>query len=183
MHMQPIESINAEEEYEIYVGWGWKFSIPTGVYISGEDVHYYPESGFRSPEVDGTDLADVVENGYLRVYRPDQFCWVYQYKGSLYWIVDEGFDFKENIKTYIQYQLWTTQPENLPQKRIDNGWDWDNIGNYFERYEITNEMNCGKYRVCKRALPVQYSVTGIITGVYRGKWVWKSIFRPIYEFH
>ena len=173
---------NLDEEYECYINWGWRFSIPTGVFITGNDIHYYPKDSFVSPETEETDLSEVVSNGYLRVYRSDQLCWVYQYDGYLFWIADEGFCFNKNDNTYIQFQLWTTQPERLPKKRIENGWEWDNKGSYFEDYEITNEINCGKYRVCKRALPTEYSITAILTGIYKGKWIWKDIFCPYYEF-
>ena len=44
-------------------------------------------------------------------------------------------------------------------------------------------MNCGRYRVCKRKLPEEYSITSIVTGYYKNdKWIWKNYFRPVYEF-
>ena len=106
----------------------------------------------------------------------------YQRNGALYWIVDEYFNFEEDGSTYIQYQLWTTQTENLPKHRLENNWLWDNIGGNFEDYEIKDDF--GPYRVMKRELPKEYSITSIVTGYYKdGKWIWQEYFRPIYEFN
>ena len=124
-------------------------------------------------------MEEIVNKGYLRVYRPDRACYVYQYKGSLYWIADKEFAFEEDGTTYIQYHLWTTQIDKLPQKRLKNKWYWDNIGGNFEDYEIRD--NFGKYRVMRREIPLQYSITSIETGYYvDGEWKWKGFFRPIY---
>lgn len=55
---------------------------------------------------------------------------------------------------YIQYQLWTTQPENLPEKRRAHNHRWDNIGGRFEKYEIEGDF--GAYRVMKREIPTLF---------------------------
>ena len=82
--------------------------------------------------------------------------------------------------TYIQYQLWTTQKDRLPEKRLENGHFWDNIGGYFEEYEIRG--NFGQYRVMKRELPTAYAITTIVTGYYKdGAWIWKEYFQPRYS--
>lgn len=178
-----ISGFNVNEEYEIFINLKRFVSFPAGVFITGTDIHYTKQDGFIVPEVEGTALEEIVSKGYLRVYRPDRACYVYQYKGYLYWLADTGFHFENNGKTYMQYQLWTTQTEKLPQKRLKNHWYWDNIGDYFERHEITNLINCGRYRVCKRKLPEEYSITAIVTGYYKNdKWIWKNYFRPVYEF-
>lgn len=84
-------------------------------------------------------------------------------------------------KSYIQYQLWTTQTEKLPQERLDNNWLWDNIGGNFEEYEMQSDF--GEYRVMRRELPTEYAITAIVTGYHKdGKWIWRNYFRPIYEF-
>ena len=183
-----VSDVRADEEYEIFMYLKRFVAFPTGVYIRGKDIkgtdiHYTKQDGFIAPEVAGTALEEIVNKGYLRVYRPDRACYVYQYKGYLYWLADKGFHFENNGKTYMQYQLWTTQIDKLPQKRLKNHWYWDNIGGYFEKHEITDTMDCGRYRVCKRKLPTDYSITSIVTGYYKnGKWIWKNYFRPVYEF-
>ena len=168
--------IDETEEYEVMFRFPWSVPISTGVYISASGVHYVPEKAFTAPKIE----ADFVKSGTLRVYRPDYHCWVYQYKGVLYWIVDQDFYFEPDNTTYIQYQLWTTQTENLPEKRLEKGNLWDNIGGYFEKNEIEGY---GPYRVMKRELPTAYAITSIVTGYYReGKWIWKEYFRPMYQF-
>ena len=166
-----------EGEYEVLIKWPLSIALSTGVFIDSEGVHYAPEKKFKEPEIN----ADFVQKGIVRVYRPDFHCWVYQYEGSLYWIVEQDFYFETDGSTYIQFQLWTTQPEKLPQKRIESGWNWDNIGGMFEDYEIDGDF--GDYRVMKRELPTDYSITSIETGYHKNrKWVWQQFFRPIYGF-
>ncbi len=175
--------INTDGEYEIFIRTGRFVSIPTGVYVTGNRIHYAKQDCFTAPDVAGTGLEEIVNNGYLRVYRPDRACYVYQHKGYLYWIADTAFAFEEDGATYIQYHLWTTQTEKLPDKRLKNQWYWDNIGGFFEKHEITKQINCGRYRVSRRKLPDAYSVTSVLTGYHKnGKWVWRNYFRPVYEF-
>ena len=178
---EAIGKIDASE-YEILIRWPWSVALSTGVYVGADGIHYSPNTSFIAPDVNNApDLKDSVEEGTLRVYRPDYHCWVYQVENSLYWIVDQEFNFEEDGTTYIQYQLYTTQKDKLPQRRIDNGWFWDNIGGYFEKYEIDGDF--GDYRVMKREIPTAYSVTSIVTGYYKnGEWIWKNYFRPIYSF-
>ncbi len=168
--------------YEILIRWPWSVAISTGVYIDSNGVYHERNKDSVQPDVsDAPDVKNIVENGIPRVYRQDYHCWVYQVGGDLYWIVDEDFYFELDGTTYIQYQLYTTQKDKLPQKRVENGWFWDNIGGYFEDYEI--QGNFGPYRVMKRELPKKYSITSIVTGYYKdGEWVWKEYFRPVYFF-
>ena len=138
------------------------------------------ETEFAKP-IGGADLDEIMNNGVLRVYRPDYQCWVYQVGWSLYWIVDKDFHFEDDGSTYIQYQMWTTQIQNLPEKRLAHHNYWDNIGGYFEEHELEGDF--GDYRVMKREIPTVYSVTSIVTGYYKnGEWIWKNYFRPIYDF-
>lgn len=171
-----------DQEYEILIRWPWSVALSTGVYIDSNTIRYSPAESFRAPDTsDAPDLKEIVEDGVPRVYRPDYHCWVYQKGWSLYWIVDQDFNFEDDGSTYIQYQLNTTQKEKLPQKRIENGWFWDNIGGHFEKYELTG--NFGSYRVMRREIPTAYSVTSIETGYYKnGEWIWKNFFRPVYKF-
>ena len=164
-------------EYEVLIQWPLTLPLSTGVFISSAGVRYFPEESFTAPKID----AEFIAAGIPRVYRPDYHCWVYQYHNDLYWIADQDFYFEEDNTTYIQYQMWTTQIQNLPEKRLAHHHYWDNIGGYFEDYEL--EGNFGDYRVMKREIPTAYSVTSIVTGYYKnGEWIWKNYFRPIYEF-
>lgn len=174
--------IEVDTEYEIFIRWPWLSDVSTGVFISSSGIHYESEEKFIAPKVsDAPGLMGIVEEGTLRVYRPDFHCWVYQKGWNLYWIVDTDFNFEENGSTYIQYQMWTTQTNKLPEKRLENNWLWDNIGGDFEKYELHGDF--GAYRVMKREIPTDYSVTSIVTGYYKDeKWIWQNYFRPIYSF-
>ncbi len=171
-----------DTEYEIYIRWPWSPKISTGVYIDSASIHYSPSEDFTAPDVhNAPELREIVEEGTLRVYRPDYHCWVYQLGRSLYWIVEPGFTFEEDGTTLIQYQMWTTQTDKLPEKRLAHGNLWDNISGHFEKYEISGDF--GEYRVMRRELPKEYSVTSIVTGYYKnGEWIWKNYFRPVYDF-
>ena len=169
------------EEYEFIVKFNPLLWIPTGVYISNGIIHYTPEKKFTPPKVEGTALETIVKHGTLRMYKPDFHCYVYQYGWSLYWITEEGFEFEKDGTTVVQYHLDSTQINRLPQERLDNKWYWDNRSGYYEDYELYGDF--GEYRVMKRDLPTEYSVTSITTGYYKnGKWLWKEHFRPYYDF-
>ena len=85
-----------------------------------------------------------------------------------------GKQIRPHSQTLIQIQ-------NLPEKRLAHQNYWDNIGGYFEDYELEGDF--GDYRVMKREIPTAYSVTSIVTGYYKnGEWIWKNYFRPIYSF-
>ena len=167
-----------EEEYEIMIRFPLSGLLATGSYITGERIHYVPDKEFREPEAAGTELEEIIRNGTLRVFRPDYHCWVYQKDNCLYWIAEPGFTFEKDGTTLVQYHLWTTQKGQLPEKRLKNNWFWDNIGGYFEQYEL--EGNFGQYRVSCREIPREYSITSILTGYYKNKkWIWSEYFRPV----
>lgn len=159
---------------------GEQNAYQTGTYLSKGELMYTNPKEYVPLEVAGTDLEEIVENGVLRVYRPDYGMYVYQYEGELYWIAEPEYGFVEG-DTYVQYQLDTTQIARLPQHRLENQWYWDNIGFQFRSNEC-NALNIGKYRATKKALPKEYSITKIWTGNYIDGWIWQSDFRPYYEF-
>jgi len=159
-----ITKIDTNEMYEILVKWSNGITMSTGTYIRNNQVIY---SSNPAPAFDGT----------LLVACPEYDFYVYQKGGELYWLCGDRFPFEDDGSTYIQYQLWTTQIDNLPEKRLANEWFWDNIGFVFEDNEIESWNG---YRVAKRAIPEEYSITSIVTGYYKdGKWIWKDYFRPI----
>lgn len=170
-------SLPKDGEYEVLISGNLLSTMPTGVYVGSSGLHYVPEREYTAPDFH----APFIEEGTLRVYRPDYHCFVYQYEGALYWVCDRDFYFEEDGSTYIQYQLWTTKKDLLPEKRLQNNWFWDNIGGNFEDYEIFGDWN--GYRVMRRELPTAYPITSILTGYFvKGDWIWKEYFRPHYDF-
>lgn len=154
-------------------------AIETGLYVhDGQLVRYNPKT-FQNPNVVGTELEKIVKDGYLMAYRPDMDVWVYQYAWNLYWIVGKNYCFEEDGSTYIQFQMNTTQVEHLPEERLLHGWDTSNIGDDFEKHEVTEKMGVEGYRVSVREMPVDYSVSHIWTGYHLDSWVWRDDFRPV----
>lgn len=158
-----------------------KRTYRTGIYLAkGQLVYTNPES-FGPLDVTGTDLEKVINEGVLRVYRPDYGMYVYQYEGELYWIAEPGYAFNEDGNTYMEYQLDTTQVEKLPEECLNNQWYWDNIRFWFRSKELSG-YDTGKYRVAKNGIPTEYSITKIWTGNYKDGWIWLQYFRPYYQF-
>lgn len=182
-------NINPKIEYEIIGKWKNKY-FSTEQYIIGDKLYCTKQIYYAEPDAANTGLERIVEDGHMLVCRPDFKCWVYQYDGYLYWIADDGFIFDKYGNTYIQYHIWTTQIDRLPQDRLEHEWYWDNIGFGFENSEITGMVNCGKYRVAKKALPTQYSITRLFTGYFVEKdafsnetgCIWQNYFYPVYDF-
>ena len=155
-------------------------SVLTNVYLTENGISYTDPRQSPKLDTEGTDIDRIVKDGVRLSSRPDFDCYVYQLGDKLYWIADNSYAFNDNGATYIQYQMNTTQFDKLPQERIENNWFFSNIGDYFESHEITNEINCGKYRVSVRDIPKEYSVVDIETGYFTGEWVWHELFKPNY---
>lgn len=169
------------KDYEVLLReHGKLMAYQTGVYLSKGELMYTNPKEYVPLEVAGTDLEEIVENGVLRVYRPDYGMYVYQYEGELYWIAEPEYGFEEG-DTYIQWHLNTSQIENLPKVRLENKWYFDNLGFMFSTMEML-ENNTGKYRVTKKVLPKEYSIVSMNTGRHKNGWIWQSYFRPYYKF-
>ena len=165
----------------------------TDIYYSDDEMMFVNPKEYVPLKTEGTDLEKVTEDGVLRVYRPDFGMYVYQYEGELYWIAEEDYEFIDG-DSYVRFQMETTQVNNLPQHRLDNGWYWSNLSFGYRSKELT-EWKTGQYRVAKTALPIEYSLTQIWTGNHsdgfpagyvdaqnRTGWLWRTDFRPWYEF-
>lgn len=85
-----------------------KESVTANAYIYKGELSYTNPVQSRSLDVVGTDLEEIVNNGVCLVSRPDYHCDIYQYGWKLYWIVDDGFYFKENGSTTLVYMMGTT---------------------------------------------------------------------------
>lgn len=155
--------VTPNETYEILVKWENGVTMTTGMFLQdGVIVHTVNPA----PDFDGT----------LLVSRPEHSFYVYQQSSELFWLCGDSFLFEEDGTTYVQYQLWTTQIDRLPQKRLEHEWFWDNIGFNFEQNEIEP---FSEYRVAKSIIPEEYAVTAIVTGYHKdGTWIWKDYFRP-----
>lgn len=161
-----------------YVG---ESGIGVGYLIDGK-LSYISEDDKMILNIEKTDLETIVSEGVCVTSNSDFHMCVYQYGHKLYWIADKDYNFEADGSTYIQFQLDTTQFDKLPYNRIDNGNYFDNLGMNFENYEITDDINCGEYRVSVRELPSDYAITRIVTGYHvNGQWIWQRMFRPNYS--
>ncbi len=159
------------------------YGIYSSIFIHNGEIMYVNPSGYYDLNLDGEDIKKIVEEGVCVASCPEKHVQVYQCGWKLFWIVDDKYDFCENDQTYIQFQIDTTQFDKLPAERIAIGAQTDNIGDLFEKYEITAEGSYGQYRVASRDIPSDYSITRIITGYYENNaWVWQRFIRPIYSF-
>ena len=168
-----------KNEYEVLLRvLGEKTAYRTGTYIVNGRVEYVNPLEYTPLDVEGTKLEKIVEEGYLRVYRPDYGMYVYQYDGELYWIAEDDYEFVDE-NAYVQYHLDTTQVDKLPQDRVEN--KWDNRGFEFKTNEVA-EWSSEDFRVARVTIPDSYSITKIWTGNHKGDWIWKQEFRPYYKF-
>lgn len=178
-----LESAAADEYYKCKYDYSHcGFEATCGQDVSGDSEVY-----IKWPMMKALDTGECIGGSMLRMSEPEADCRVYQYGDELYWVMGPDFKFEADGSTYVQYQLNTTQPEHLPEVRIENGWDWDNIGFVFEEAEISADdlpeeiaAEVGPSdRVAMRLIPHEYAVTAIVTGYYNGyKWEWSRYFRP-----
>lgn len=155
--------------YEIDVLFQGYPPISTNTYICGDQVQFVPNAPI--PDIIATDLAFLLNAGIIKVYNAEYDTYVYQVDNNLYWII--GADFVDSII----YHLYTEEPENLPEERKRYGFDNRGFGNGSEK-EITNTINCGKYRVFRDIIPNEYSVTAVVVGMNKGPDVfWSQYFR------
>lgn len=152
----------------------------SGIYISGGKMMFVKPEDYVPLDVEGTELEKIVEDGALRVYRPDVGMYVYQYEGKFYWITDRKYIFETDCSTCVECQLDTTQIYRLPQHRLENGHYWDNIGFVYENYETEGT---DIYRIAITDMPVSYSIEKIWVGYYVEGWQWIQEFRPRYKFY
>ena len=108
---------------------------------------------------------------------------MYQYNDRLYWITNDEFVFKDDGLSYIQCHLHTSKRQNLPESRIQHGYD--NKGFNFEEFEYTDE-NTTPYRVAIRDIPAEFPITYIRTGVYdsvHSEWTWSKYTQLKHKFN
>ncbi len=160
-----------------------KYGIASNAYIHEGRLQFCSPIDYYEVNTYGTDLDKIVDDGICVACSKEKQLAIYQYGWKLYYITAEDTFLEDDGSTFIEYQLDTTQYNKLPPQRINENSYWDNKGETFEKNEITNEINCGDYRVSVRDIPTEYAVTRILTGYYvNNEWVWEKNIRPIYNF-
>lgn len=155
--------------------------IESLVYIHKGSISYVNPQDIVELDVAGTDIEKIVNDGMCVLSYPEYHVYVYQYGWDLYYIVEEGFKFKNN-NTFVELLFDTTQFERIEDYHPNYEWYDVDIGGYFEKGEVTNTIDCGEYRVYKNNMDKGYSIIKAITGCYSGnEWIWRKPFRPYYD--
>ena len=159
-----------------------RVAFSTEIYYADRKIVYVHPDDYVPLKVEGTALKDIVEEGVLRVYRPEHGMYVYQHEKNLYWIAEENCEFVNKQLTFIDCTIDTTQPFYLPEDRKANNYLSDNCDFYFQEKEC-EYSDFGCYRVASINADKEYSITKILTG-YRenGEWVWLDVFRIYFDF-
>lgn len=160
--------------YELFVYVNYKQSneqavkISTKKYLYNEQVYSYNPLEFVAPNFADEQMKKVVEEGYLLGYTMEHGAWVYQYEGSMYWILDKSVGMNADENLYMFFHLNTSNPIFFSQHILKNGAD--NRDFVFKRNELEIKED---YRVAKVELNVEYPVSYISTGHYfGGKNIW-----------
>ena len=148
-------------------------TITTDRFLYQGQMSEYNPKMFIVPEVVGTDLEKVIQEGTLCYFSQDGM-YIYKHNNSIYYIADLNFPFAENSLTEIPLHIFPVDKEKLSSEFKDAGFENRDI--MFENYELSGQF--GKYRVAVRELPEDYAIAYIKTGLFSSvdsAWVWKKI--------
>ena len=141
--------------------------LSTLTYINGDHVEYV-EGEIQEPK--GIDLSGAI----LKAYIPTYDTFVYQRGNCLVWLI--GCELNDD--TRIIYQLRTNEPEKLPIKRVQYGFD--NRG--FKPGGKNEKGTLEHYRIFEASLPEEYNITAVTVGFGLGKRVlWSKRFRVVHS--
>ena len=160
-------NVVAEGKHEIFVKFVGYDPISTGTYVSLSfdeqvNVEYVPE------EVE--ILFSIPDDYILKAYNQNQSTYVFQDENRLLWYI--GWDITPS--TIIIYHISTNEPEKMPEKRIQYGFD-----NHDFRSNGSNELESESgYRVFEKDIPDTYNVAAITVGFDTdGEVTWDRSFR------
>lgn len=143
--------------------------MPTGTWIrptaSGAEVEYVAG--------DVSVISGLPESAVLKAWNEEYDTLVYQDGDRLLWLI--GTEIDKN--TEVIYHIHTTQPELLPENRVQYGFD--NLGFRVGAERADNELEpIDHYRVFEREIPDEYNVTAIVVGFNTdGTITWRDSFR------
>ena len=157
------------DTYEINVVFKGYKPISTKVWIKDEKISYVPDA--PKPEVSGTDIEFIVNNGVLKVYNPEYDTYLYQVEDKLYWLVGKDFD------ASLIYHIFTEEVDRLPESRQKYGFDNRSFVRGSDK-DLTDDLKCGKYNVYCDLIPKEYNVSAVAVGMNHGKtMLWIEYFR------
>lgn len=140
-----------------------EYKDTTSQYWYQGELYSYNPLKFSSLNFSDESMQQVIESGYLCSYSAANGAWIYLYEDCLYWILDLNSERNRNEDLYMFFHLYTTKPEQLPEKR--QPYKYDNRDFYFKDYELDLGQEA-EYRVAKMNIAVEYPITYIYTGEY-----------------
>ena len=156
---QPVGKAEVEIRFKGYR------AMPTGVWINGERIEYVVGN---EPTISG-----LPETAVLKAWNEEYDTLVYQDSDQLLWLI--GTDIDKN--TEVIYHIHTDEPEKLPERRVQYGFD--NRGFRVDAEKAENELEgIEHYRVFEKEIPEEYHVTAIVVGFNTdGTITWNDSFR------
>jgi len=147
--------------------------VSTGKYLYNGEIYVCDPRMFIEPQVNDSELRDVVQKGYLRSYDSEQEVYVYQYNNYIYWFFGSQSALLDG-NTYMPFRIMTLDVDKLPEITQNLGYEYRDF--VFETVEMT--LSNENYRVAKQELPDSYAITRIYTGIYvEEKWRWLTDFQ------
>lgn len=139
--------------------------MPTGIWVNEDRIEYVAK---EIPVIDG-----LPETAVLKARNEEYDTLVYQDGYRLLWLIGSPID----RNTEIIYHIHTTEPETLPEKRIQYGFDNRGFRVGVERTD--NELDSIEhYRVFEKEIPEEYPVTAICVGFNTDVTItWSNSFR------
>lgn len=157
-------------KYEIqvkFIGDKW-ISADTYVRV-GETI------GIEYVPGDVSILDGVPEVAVLKAYSKQYDTYVFEVDGKVLWLIGRQ-DLDSN--TEVIYHIHTDEPEKLPEKRIQYGFDNRGFRARRDQKHANEVTEISHYRVFKVEIPTEYHVTAVVVGFNTDKVItWRSEFR------
>ena len=145
--------------------------VETGIYFTKGQMHVLDPEQVKAPDVEGTDLEDIVTNGVIREDLSGAGMYIYQKDWKIYMLFDKQSSLAMEVLDENYHDFYAMPPADdgdyTSAKTSDPQDDpWDLSGN-LQDYEITDTMDAGHYRVVCREIPTEYPVAWIEIGLYK----------------
>ena len=145
-------------------------AMPTGMFLRAMD------NGVSVEYVDGLipEISGLPETAVLKARNTEYDVLVYEDCDRLLWLIGSEID----KNTEIIYHIHTNEPEKLPEKRVQYGFD--NRGFRVGPEKAENELeSINHYRVFQKEIPEEFNVTAVVVGFNTdGTITWMDSFRP-----
>lgn len=171
------------KQYEIMLSFDEYGSIyKTNIFLTNDGLENGKAKEKLPIEVVGTQLEEVVLDGYLLISDKDTGLYIYQYESKLYMVFDEKYIGRVNEETYMPVHMYTSQPKKLPAHMRELDATFDNRDYWFCDRVVHIENS--EYCMAIVDMEADFSITWIDIGDYSltsGEWTWQKKIRPYYS--